>query len=225
MITARKLTKTYVMGKVHVPALRGVDIDVKKGEFVSIMGASGSGKSTLLHLLGLLDEPTSGAIQIEGKNVLSFVPNMKTEFRLHEFGYVFQEYALVRELTALENVLLPAMMKSLGNSEQKKKAEDLLEHVGLGDRLDHLPFELSGGEQQRVAVARALINDPKIIFADEPTANLDSRMSFEIVQLLRELNRKFKQTIVMVTHERSLGKKADRTIWLKDGLVVKKAYY
>ncbi|MBW2997483.1 ABC transporter ATP-binding protein [Candidatus Woesearchaeota archaeon] len=225
MITARKLTKTYVMGKVHVPALRGVDIDVKRGEFVAIMGASGSGKSTLLHLLGLLDEPTSGKIQIEGKNVLSFTPKGRTDFRLHEFGYVFQEYALVRELTALENVYLPAMMKSLGNSDQKENAKKLLKQVGLGDRLNHLPFELSGGEQQRVAVARALINNPKIIFADEPTANLDSKMSFEIIHLLRDLNRKFKQTIVMVTHERSLGSKADRTIWLRDGKVTKKAYY
>jgi putative ABC transport system ATP-binding protein len=223
MITIKNLKKTYIMGKVYVHALRGISLDIKKGEFVSIMGASGSGKSTLLHIMGLIDEPTEGKVFIEGVDTFSLSHKKRTEFRLHEFGFIFQEYALMRELTAFENVYLPAMMNP-DEAKYKKRAQRLLEDVGLGERLHHLPSEMSGGEQQRVAVARALINYPKIIYADEPTANLDWKKSLEIVGLLRKLNKKYKQTIVMVTHERSLGKKADRTIWLRDGLITKKPY-
>lgn len=226
MITVTGLKRIHMLGNVAVPALRGINLEIKKGEFVAIMGKSGSGKSTLLHILGLLDEPTEGKVFIEGLDTFTLPPKRRTEFRLKEFGYIFQEYALMKELTAFENVLLPAMMHAgLEELEYRKKAKALLEEVGLGKRMHHLPSELSGGEQQRVAIARALINDPKIIFADEPTANLDYKMSHDVTALLRMLNQKFKKTIVMVTHERSLGMKADRIIWLMDGQIVQKAYH
>ncbi|MBU0461097.1 MAG: ABC transporter ATP-binding protein [Nanoarchaeota archaeon] len=224
MILVKGLKKTYIMGKVSVPALKGISFEVGKGEFIAIMGKSGSGKSTLLHLLGLLDNPTDGNVYLDGEDIHLMKDWEKSHYRLTKMGYIFQEYALVAELTALENVYLPAMMLGSDHVGYKKKAIEVLQRVGLGDRLHHLPSELSGGQQQRVAIARALINNPKILFADEPTANLDTQMSAEIVDLLRELNRKYKQTIVMVTHELSIGKQADRTIWLKDGLITKKAY-
>lgn len=218
MIEVKDVVKTYP-GKVPTPALKGVSFDIADGEFVAIMGRSGSGKSTLLHQLSLIDTPTSGSIVIDGTNVLKLTDNQKTGYRLSELGYVFQEYALIVELTALENVYLPAM--ALGNEKKTyiKRATELLEVVGLGQRTHHYPHELSGGEQQRVAIARSLINSPKVLFADEPSANLDSASARTVLELFERLNRDLKQTIVMITHEEDDRKYVHRIIWLKDGLI------
>ena len=220
MIQVKNLKRTY-QGKVLVEALKGVSFEVKKGEFMAIMGRSGSGKSTLLHQLGLLDTPTAGEIIIDGVDVLKLSDHKKTSFRLKELGYVFQEYALLPEFTALEAVSLPLMMQGVRRREYIRKAADVLERVGLKERLRHLPRELSGGEQQRVAVARAIVSNPKILYADEPCANLDSESSETILELLKNLNRELGQTIVMVTHEPEDEKYVERVIWLKDGLIEK----
>ena len=220
MIQVKNLGKTY-QGKVLVHALKGVSFEVRKGEFMAIMGRSGSGKSTLLHQLGLLDTPTAGEIIIDGVDVLKLSDHKKTSFRLKELGYVFQEYALLPEFAALEAVSLPLMMQGVRRREYIRKATDVLERVGLKERLRHLPRELSGGEQQRVAVARAIVSNPKILYADEPCANLDSESSETILELFRNLNRELGQTIVMVTHEPEDEKYVERVIWLKDGLIEK----
>ena len=220
MIQVKNLKRTY-QGKVLVEALKGVSFEVRKGEFMAIMGRSGSGKSTLLHQLGLLDTPTAGEIIIDGVDVLKLSDHKKTSFRLKELGYVFQEYALLPEFTALEAVSLPLMMQGVRRREYIRKAADVLERVGLKERLRHLPRELSGGEQQRVAVARAIVSNPKILYADEPCANLDSESSETILELLKNLNRELGQTIVMVTHEPEDEKYVERVIWLKDGLIEK----
>lgn len=218
MITVTNLKKTYP-GKVPTYALKGVTFNVADGELVALMGRSGAGKSTLLHQLGLLDTPTSGSILIGKQNVLALGDHERTRFRLEELGYVFQEYALIAEFTALENVMLPVM--ALTGGRNTKQAMELLTLVGLGDRLDHYPSELSGGEQQRVAIARSLVNNPKVLFADEPCANLDTVSSKIVLELFKKLNRELKQTIVMVTHEPDDKKYVDRTIWLQDGLIEK----
>jgi len=221
MIEVKDLERIYTMGKVQVQALKGVSFDVKKGEFLAIMGASGSGKSTLLHQLGLLDTPTAGKIIIDKINALKLSDREKTLFRLNHLGYVFQEYAILPELTAVENVYLPAMMRGQRKELYLKSSIDILETVGLGNRLHHLPRELSGGEQQRVAIARAIVNKPKILFADEPCANLDSESSKQILELFKTLNDDLDQTIVMITHEDWHTKYVDRVIYMKDGLVEK----
>lgn len=218
IIEVKNLKKTYE-GKVPTHALKNVNFSVKKGEFVALMGRSGSGKSTLLHQLGLLDTPTAGEIIIDGVNVMSFSDKQKAEFRLKKLGYVFQSYALLPELTALETVYLPLMLSGVSKKEYVKKSVEMLEKVGLGKRLHHLPKEMSGGEQQRVAIARALVNTPVILFADEPTANLDSESSEVVLNLFRELNNDIGQTIIMVTHEPDDEKYVDRVIWLKDGVI------
>ncbi len=220
IIEVKNLKKTYG-GKVPTHALRDINFGVKKGEFVALMGRSGSGKSTLLHQLGLLDLPTAGEVIMDGINLMSFSEKQKSEFRLNKLGYVFQAYALLPELTALESVYLPLMLADRNKKEYTKKAIEMLGKVGLGDRLHHLPKEMSGGEQQRVAIARALVNDPMILFADEPTANLDSESSMVILKLFRELNKEIGQTIIMVTHEPDDKKFVDRVIWLKDGVIKK----
>ncbi|TAN34592.1 MAG: ABC transporter ATP-binding protein [Candidatus Methanoperedens sp.] len=215
MIELERLKKTYNMGNIEVPALRGVDLRIDSGEFVAIMGPSGSGKSTLLNMIGLLDAPTSGNIVIDGVDVSSLDENDRSDFRLKKLGFVFQFFSLLMELTALENVALPMMM----DGRKYERAAVLLELVGIGSRVSHKPNELSGGQQQRVAIARALANEPVILLADEPTANLDTISGNQIVDLFRELNDKG-QTIVMVTHEPELGEKADRIVHIKDGKVV-----
>ena len=220
IIATRNLSRTYTMGKVQVQALKSVTLDIRRGEFAAIMGKSGSGKSTLLHQLGLLDTPTEGEITIDGAEISSLSEAARTMFRLEKFGYVFQEYAILPELTALENVYLPAMALGLSRAECATKGMGALEKVGLAERADHRPKEMSGGEQQRVAIARALINKPKILFADEPTANLDSTSSKQILALFRELNQEIGQTILMVTHELEDADIVDRVIWLADGEVV-----
>lgn len=218
MIKVDNLTKTYP-GDVPTRALKGVSFEIKKGEFVALMGRSGSGKSTLLHQLGLLDIPTSGSVLIDDVDILALSDAERTSFRLEHLGYVFQEYALIAEFTALENVYFPGM--ALGSENNKERAKALLELVGLGERLHHYPGEMSGGEQQRVAIARALINSPKILFADEATANLDTVSSEVVYRLFQKLNKELNQTIIMITHEPEDRKYMDRVIWLKDGLIEK----
>ena len=220
LMEVRDLSRVYTMGEVTVTALKNISFDIKQSEqaeFVAVMGKSGSGKSTLLHLLGLLDSPTYGQINSKGVNLLDLSESQKARFRLERFGYVFQEYALLPELTALENVYLPAMALGKKKEEYIKAAKEVLEQVGLGKRLHHRPREMSGGEQQRVAIARALINKPNILFADEPTANLDSTSSKQILELFQRLNREIGLTILMVTHEPDDKKYVSRVIWLKDG--------
>ncbi|MDD2656299.1 MAG: ABC transporter ATP-binding protein [Patescibacteria group bacterium] len=218
IIEVKNLKKTYE-GRVPTHALKNINFGIKKGEFVALMGRSGSGKSTLLHQLGLLDTPTSGEIIMNGNNLVLLDEKKKSEFRLKELGYVFQSYALLPELTALESVYLPLMLLGVTKKEYIKKASEMLDKVGLGDRLQHLPREMSGGEQQRVAIARALVNSPAILFADEPTANLDTESSEVILKLFKKLNKEIGQTIVMVTHEPDDKKYVDRVIWLKDGVI------
>lgn len=204
-------------GEVPVEALKGVDLSIEEGEFVGIMGPSGSGKSTLLHMLALLDDPTDGKIIVDGVDVLTLTSMQKTNFRLKNLGYVFQEYALLPELNALENVCLPLMMLGAPAAEYRKAALEMMETVGLGKRAKHLISQMSGGEQQRVAIARALVNHSKILFADEPCANLDTRNSEIVMNLLRQLCDGRKQTIVMVTHEPEHRQFMDRVVWIKDG--------
>ncbi len=216
IIETTDLRKVYLMGNVEVPALKGVDITIQKGEFVAIMGSSGSGKSTLLNMIGMLDTPTSGRVIIEGIDVSEMDENQRADFRLNKLGFIFQFFNLFMELTALENVAFPMQIARRKNS--RERAIKLLDQVGLSDRANHKPAELSGGQQQRVAVARALVNEPALLLADEPTANLDTKSSEQVINLLKELN-KSGQTIVMVTHEPELGKRADRIIWLRDGKV------
>ncbi len=215
LIELTDIKKIYYMGKIEVPALRGVDLNIDSGEFVAIMGPSGSGKSTMLNMLGLLDSPTSGKIIIDGIDVSSLDENGRADFRLRKLGFVFQFFSLLMELRAVENVALPMIM----DERKIDRAAVLLDLVGMGDRTEHYPSELSGGQQQRVAIARALANEPAILLADEPTANLDTESANQIVDLFRELNDKG-QTVIMVTHEPDIGAKADRIIRLKDGLVV-----
>lgn len=221
MITAKNLERVYTNGIIKTYALKDVTLQVREGEFVAIMGPSGSGKSTLLHQLGLLDIPTKGSISIDGEDVVDLSDDERTKFRLEKLGYVFQSYNLIPELTALENVFITPMAKGLLKKEYESNAKEILKKVGLGDRMEHYPSELSGGQQQRVSIARALVNKPKILFADEPTANLDSDSSADTIKLFRQLNKEIGQTIVMVTHELDEGKKADRIIWVKDGLLDK----
>lgn len=224
MIEINDLRKIYQMGNVEVKALDGLTLDIGKGEFLGIMGPSGSGKSTLLHMLGLLDLPTSGKIVIDGTDVLALTDYQKTMFRLYKLGYVFQDFALVPDLTVMENVSLPAMLRKDRTEEQwHKDSFNILQKIGLCDRRDHLPRELSGGQQQRVSIARAMVNKPDILFADEPCANLDSENSKIILELFREINEELHQTIVMVSHEDWHKEYFHRIIRLRDGKIVNEA--
>ncbi len=204
-------------GKVEVKALNGVNASIGQGEFVAIMGPSGGGKSTFLNLVGMLDTPTSGEIYINGIDVTKMNSSTRAEYRLKHIGFVFQFFNLFNELTAVENVMFPMMLDKQPN--YKDRAKELLDLVGLGDRLRHLPSELSGGQQQRVTIARSLANDPKILLADEPTGNLDTKSSTEIIELFRKLNQERGQTIVMVTHSPEIGRMADRIIHFRDGKI------
>ncbi len=219
IVHAVDIKKTYP-GDVPTHALNGVSFEVAEGEFVAVMGRSGSGKSTLLHQLSLIDTPTAGRIVLDDIDVLRLSKRQKARFRLERLGYVFQEFALIVEMTVLQNVTLPAIALGSGG-DIRAQAIDRLHRVGLKDRIDHYPSALSGGEQQRVAIARALMNQPKILFADEPTANLDSVSAATVLELFLELKTKFDQTIIMVTHEQEDQKYVDRVIWLKDGHIEK----
>ena len=221
MIEIENLRKIYHMGDVEVKALDGVTLDIEKGEFVGIMGASGSGKTTLLHMLGLLDIPTSGRIVIDGTDISHLTDFEKTMFRLYKLGYVFQDYALVPDLTVMENVSLPAMLRKDRTEEQYHDASiDILTKIGMLDRQDHLPRELLGGQQQRVSIARAIVNKPDILFADEPCANLDTENSRMVLDLFRDINEEMQQTIVMVSHEDWHKDYFHRIIRLKDGKII-----
>jgi len=217
MIRTGNLKKSYMPGKVEVKALNGVDISIEQGEFVAIMGPSGGGKSTFLNLIGMLDTPTSGEIYLDGSDVTKMSGSKRAEYRLKHIGFVFQFFNLFNELTAVENVMFPMMLNK--QSGYKDRAKELLGLVGLDDRLHHLPSELSGGQQQRVTIARSLANDPKILLADEPTGNLDTKSSIEIIELFRKLNKERGQTIVMVTHSPEIGEMADRVIHFRDGRI------
>jgi putative ABC transport system ATP-binding protein len=213
------LTKTYHMGAVQVHALKGVSTGIEKGEFVGIMGPSGSGKSTFLHLAGLLDNPTSGSIRIHGQEVSSISREGKARFRLQQMGYVFQDYAIIEDLTVIENVAVPGLGLGRDYYEVMEIAAGLVEDVGLGGRSHHLRRELSGGQQQRVAIARSLMNSPAIVFADEPCANLDTESSQMVLELFQRLNEEWNQTIVMVSHEPWHEQFFDRVIQFRDGRV------
>ena len=220
MIKVTDLKKTYP-GKVPVHALKGVSFEIPSGQFVAIMGPSGSGKSTLLHQLALLDKPTSGQILLDRVDTAGLTQGKATDFRLRNLGYVFQEYALIPELNAIENAFLPLMLLGMKRKEYIRVSTELMDRVGLANRLHHLISELSGGEQQRVAIARALVNRSKILFADEPCANLDTENKGIVLRLLRRLCNELGQTILMVTHEPEQREFADRVLWFRDGRLVK----
>lgn len=219
ILEVKGIKKTYRMGKVLVPALQGVGLEVEKGEFVAIFGPSGSGKSTLLHILGGLDRPDEGDVYIDGIGLSTLDDNKLAEVRLRKIGFVFQFFNLLPRLTALRNVELPLVLADVSEEESMKKANDVLTFVGLSGRVNHRPSELSGGEQQRVAIARALVNDPKIVLADEPTGNLDTTTGLEIVSLMRRLNEEEGQTFIVVTHDPNIAATANRIVHLKDGLI------
>lgn len=219
IITIKDLKKDYQIGEITVHALRGVDLEINRGEFVAIMGASGSGKSTMLNILGCLDNPTMGEYILDGAEVKSMNRDELARLRNTKLGFVFQSYNLLPRTTALENVELPLFYNSkIRSRERLERAKNALEAVGLADRMHHMPNQLSGGQQQRVAIARSLVNDPVLILADEPTGNLDTRTSYEIIDLFQELNEKGR-TIVFVTHEPDIARLASRNVIFRDGRV------
>ncbi len=220
MIEVKNLIKNYGKGAVVTRVLRGIDLFIGAGEFVAIMGKSGAGKSTLMYQMSLLDVPTEGAVILDGTDTKKFSETERTLFRLNRLGFIFQDYALLPELSAVENVMIPLMMMGMTREEGEKKAATALEAVGLGHRLDNRPAQLSGGEQQRVSIARAIAEKPDILFADEPTANLDTTSGEAVMQVMQELHKKQGQTIVMVTHEDEYARYADRIIHLEDGVIV-----
>lgn len=221
LIVGKNLKREFGSGDLITRVLKGITVTIEEGEFVAIMGKSGAGKSTLMYQLSLLDEPSEGTVVIDGVDVFSLSEVERTAFRLNTLGYVFQDYALVPDLSAEENVMLPLLMRGQIWEEAKASARLAIDSVGLPGKYLNLPSELSGGEQQRVAIARAVAGKPKILFADEPTANLDSVYGKQIIELITSLNRDFKQTVVMVTHEREYANGCDRIIHMEDGLVTK----
>lgn len=216
MIHAKGIKKSF--GEVEV--LRGIDLDIQKEEFVSIVGASGAGKTTLLQIIGTLDRPDAGSLTVDGIDVLSLKANAISDFRCNHIGFVFQFHQLLPEFTALENVTIPALIAHRGKKEAENEAKQLLDYLGLSNRMSHKPNQLSGGEKQRVAVARALINHPKLILADEPSGSLDSHNKEELHKLLLSLKNEFKLTLLVVTHDTAMASISDRTITMKDGLIV-----
>ncbi len=219
VIQMRNITKSYEMGTQVVHALRGVDLDIKEGEYVAIMGPSGSGKSTLMNMIGCLDVPNSGNYCLGGDDVSVLTSDDRARIRNRHIGFVFQQFNLLPRTSALKQVMLPLMYAGVSRGERARRAKEALEMVGLDDRLDHRPDELSGGQQQRVAIARALVTQPSIILADEPTGALDTHTGDELMNLFDNLNREG-MTIIMVTHEPVVAERAHRTIWLRDGVIV-----
>jgi len=211
--------KIYQMGDVQVPALRGIDLAIERGEFLAIAGASGSGKSTMMNLIGCLDLPSKGKILLDGTDIASFRESQLAQIRGRKIGFVFQQFNLIPTLTALENVMLPLEFQDVDSLEAREIALELLKVVGLGDRVNHLPSQLSGGQQQRVAISRALAVDPDIILADEPTGNLDSKTGAFIMNLLDTIHKQDSKTIILVSHDLHLVKRAERIIYLKDGQI------
>lgn len=219
LISLRQVTKTYGEGETALEALRGIDLDIQAGEFVAIMGPSGSGKSTLMNILGCLDSPTTGEYRFLGRAVQNLSREQLALLRRHYLGFVFQGYNLLARTSARENVELPLVYRRLPSAIRRERALVALTAVGLDGWRDHTPAELSGGQQQRVAIARAIVSDPEVLFADEPTGNLDSQRSLEVMNLIADLNRRQKLTVVMVTHENDMAAFADRTIQVYDGLI------
>jgi putative ABC transport system ATP-binding protein len=219
IISVKNLVKSFKSGEGELTVLKGLDLVVPEGQFLAITGRSGSGKSTLLYQLGLLDNPNSGDIKIDGIDISKLDSEAKTRFRLNRLGYVFQDYALIPELTALENVLLPLLQQGESLKDAQAKAKQSLDRVGLGDRMNNIPSKLSGGQQQRVSIARAIAHNPKIIFADEPTANLDTETSDQVLEAFIELHKQG-QTIIMVTHEKEYSELTDRVVLLSDGKII-----
>ncbi len=219
MIQVTNLTKSYKSGESVLTVLKNLDLSVPKGQFLSITGRSGSGKSTLLYQLGLLDHPNTGDITIDGVDVSSLDKDARTTFRLNKLGYVFQDYALIPELSALENVLIPLLMQGSDRAVAEQNARKAMERIGLADKMNNLPSQLSGGQQQRVSIARAIAHNPQIIFADEPTANLDTETSDSVLKAFLDLHKQG-QTIVMVTHEPEYAKLTDRVVVLSDGKII-----
>jgi putative ABC transport system ATP-binding protein len=219
VIETENLTKTYVSGRVETPALRGVTMQVEKGEFLSIVGPSGSGKSTLLNLLGALDKPTSGTVRIDGIDISRLDDNRLAELRNRKIGFIFQSFNLIPRISALRNVEMPLLVTNLPKAEIRSRAMEKLEAVNLAEKADRKPTELSGGEQQKVAVARALVTEPTIVLGDEPTGNLDTKNTANIVNLLKELNEKTGKTFVMITHNMEVANKTRRIIYLRDGMI------
>jgi ABC-type lipoprotein export system ATPase subunit len=220
LLQARALKKSYTLGKRSLEVLRGIDLQVQAGEFLAIQGASGAGKSTLLHLLGGLDSPDSGETWFAQQNLARLSPAELAHLRNQKVGFVFQAYHVLPELDALENVCLPARMARVNAAEAEKRGRQLLERVGLGQRMEHKPYELSGGEQQRVAVARALINNPALILADEPTGNLDSHTGHEIIDLLCQIRDEARTTLIIATHDAKVAARAPRIVELEDGQIM-----
>jgi putative ABC transport system ATP-binding protein len=223
IIKTRDLKKTYYTGQIETPVLKGIDLDIGHGEFVAIMGKSGAGKSTLMYQISLLDMPTGGSVEVDGTDILALNETQRTEFRLNQLGYVFQDYALVPELSAIENISIPMLMQGKDAKDAYTRAQEVLDMIDMQGKYENRPNQLSGGEQQRVSIARGVAQNPKILFADEPTANLDSSSSEAVIEVLRELHQKG-QTIVMVTHEPEYTKYCDRIIYLEDGLITNYDY-
>ena len=222
IIELKNVWKTYTMGENEVHALRGLNLKVHKGEFVAVMGPSGSGKSTSMNMIGVLDRPSKGTIYLEGKDIAKFGESRLAQIRGKKIGFIFQKFNLINTLTAKENVMLPLLFQDRSLEERKKRADELLELVDLGDRADHTPNELSGGQQQRVAIARALAVNPEVILADEPTGNLDSKTGGTVMDFLKKLHKEQGTTIIMVTHDEDVAKTAERVEVLRDGIIVKK---
>jgi putative ABC transport system ATP-binding protein len=222
LIEIRNITKTYHMGEIAVPVLKGVSLAIRRGEFVALMGASGSGKTTLMNILGCLDRPTSGEYWLDGEEVSRFSADRRALIRNHKVGFVFQNFSLLARTSALDNVAMPLSYTAdhLSDRQAHERAREMLSRVGMADRLNHEPSQLSGGQQQRVAIARALVNHPPILFADEPTGNLDSRTSDEVLNVFRQLNQDDGLTIILVTHEADVARRADCIVHIRDGLIV-----
>lgn len=214
-----ELKKTYMLGKIPLPVLKGIDLEIMKGEYISIMGPSGSGKTTLFNMIGGLDKPTEGKVYIDEVDVAQLDAYELAWLRCRKIGYIFQTFNLIPVMTALENIMLPMIFAGLSTDEAMEKARQLLITVGLGERIHHKPFELSGGQQQRVAIARALANDPAIILADEPTGNLDLRTGKEIIQLLKQMNQEKKVSVITATHDLKMLDVSDRVVWVRDGMI------
>ena len=219
IVRVSNVTKDFIMGKSTVHVLKGIDLEIKTGEYISIMGPSGSGKTTLFNMIGGLDKPTEGKVYIDEVDVAQLDAYELAWLRCRKIGYIFQTFNLIPVMTALENVMLPMIFAGMTTDDAREKAKKLLETVGLGERINHKPFELSGGQQQRVAIARALANDPAIILADEPTGNLDLKTGKEIINLLREMNKEKGVSIITATHDLKMLDVSDRVIWLRDGII------